>query len=64
MQWNGWIYFCGTVALFIAFVVAVVYYFSPKRKANVESPKFRMLDDDDDLMPGKGTKKDQRSEKK
>ena len=36
-----------TVVLFIAFIVAVVYYYSPKIKNEVEEPKFRMMDDDD-----------------
>lgn len=52
MKWSGWIDFGVTVALFLAFVVAVAYYFSPKRKANVEDPKYRMLEDDDEL-PGR-----------
>jgi len=47
MQWSGWIYFGMTVVLFIAFIVAVVYYYSPKIKNEVEEPKFRMMDDDD-----------------
>ena len=56
MQWSGWIYFGGTVALFIAFIVAVIYYFSPKRKAKVEDPKYRMLDDDDEVASKKDAK--------
>ena len=61
MEWSGWIYFGGTVALFIAFLVAVVYYFSPKRKAKVEDPKYRMLEDDDEVPVKKHEKKDQGS---
>ena len=64
MQWSGWIYFGGTVALFIAFVVAVVYYFSPKRKAKVEDPKYRMLEDDDEVEEKNDKKTAQRSDKK
>lgn len=62
MQWSGWIYFGGTVALFIAFVVAVVYYFSPKRKAKVEGPKYRMLEDDE-VTSKKQTDTEERSKK-
>jgi cbb3-type cytochrome oxidase subunit 3 len=63
MQWSGWIYFGGTVALFIAFVVAVVYYFSPKRKSKVEEPKFRMLQDDDEPTGKNQADKSQKNEK-
>lgn len=47
MQWSGWINFGFTVALFIAFIVAVVHYYNPKIKTKVEEPKYRMLDDED-----------------
>ena len=59
MQWSGWIYFGMTVLLFIAFIVAVVYYYSPKIKTRVEEPKFRMLDDDDENTVQKVSPKDQ-----
>ena len=58
MQWSGWINFGATVALFVAFIVAVVYYYNPGRKTKVEEPKFRMLDDDDEDKGQKGPKND------
>ena len=58
MQWSGWINFGITVALFSAFIVAVVHYYNPKMKKKVEEPKYRMLDDDDDVTAEKGTIKD------
>jgi cbb3-type cytochrome oxidase subunit 3 len=48
MQWSGWINFGITTALFIAFIVAIVYYYNPKMKTRVEGPKYRMLEDDDE----------------
>ena len=63
MQWNGWIYFGGTVALFIAFVMAIIYYFNPKRKSKVEEAKYRMLEDDDEVPAAKDAKKEQGSKK-
>lgn len=58
MQWSGWINFGITVALFLAFVVAVAYYYSPKRKTKVEEPKYKMLDDDDQVTTAKGSVRD------
>lgn len=47
MQWSGWIYFGFTAALFVAFIVAVLYYYNPKKKTKIENPKYTMLDDDE-----------------
>jgi|GEM_PF-858722 len=58
MQWSGWINFGYTVALFVAFIVAVVYYYNPKRKSVVEEPKFRMMAEDDEGKYEKGQKND------
>lgn len=33
--------------LVIVFVAVIVYYYHPKRKNDIETPKYRMLDDDD-----------------
>lgn len=60
MQWSGWINFGITVGLFLAFVVAVAYYYSPNRKTKVEEPKYKMLDDDDQETTPKGSAQDDR----
>ncbi len=54
MQWSGWIYFGFTVAMFVAFIVAVRYCYNPKRKTKIEEPKFRMLDDEEEGRRGRG----------
>lgn len=41
-------YILSGFALVIAFVVVIVYYFSPKRKADVEAAKYEMLNDYDE----------------
>lgn len=48
MQWSGWIYFGFTIALFIAFIVIVIYYYNPKKKEKIERPKYKMFDDERD----------------
>jgi len=50
-MFNGWINLVINTALFITFVVIVLYYYRPRRKeetAEVEQPKYRMLDDSDE----------------
>lgn len=42
-----------TVLLAAVFAAIAHHYFSGKRKGKVESPKYRMLDDDDDGTGGK-----------
>lgn len=46
MAWKAWIYFGFTIVLACAFIGVVIYYYRTERKANVEEPKYRMLDDD------------------
>ncbi len=50
MDWRGWVYSIFTFSLFIVFVFIVVRYYGRDKKKNkeTESPKYRMLDDDDD----------------
>ena len=38
-------YIISGFALVIVFVVIIVYYFSPKRKGDVEAAKYEMLND-------------------
>lgn len=40
------LYLGVTIGLFVIFAVIVVRTFSRKRKKELESPKYRMLDDD------------------
>lgn len=39
-------YFIYGIILVVVFAGIVVYFFTPKRKEQVEDPKYRMLDDD------------------
>lgn len=32
--------------LVVVFLAIIIYFYSPKRKSEVEDPKFKMLDDD------------------
>lgn len=42
------VYYLGvTIGLFLIFVLIVARTYSRKRKEQMESPKYRMLDDDD-----------------
>ncbi len=41
-------YILSGFALVIAFIVVIVYYFTPKRKADVEAAKYEMLNDYDE----------------
>ncbi len=49
MTGTGWSYllFTGTLCAVLAGIV--VYYFSRRRRDQVEAPKYRMLEDDSDL---------------
>jgi cbb3-type cytochrome oxidase subunit 3 len=40
-------YLAFTVLLAVILAAVALHYFSGKRKGKVESPKYRMLDDDD-----------------
>jgi len=39
-------YFLFGLTLVIILLVVIIYYYSKKRHANVEAPKYKMLDDD------------------
>jgi len=41
------LYILSGTALVIAFIIVLVYYFSPKRKDHVEAAKYEMLNDYD-----------------
>ncbi len=44
----GYIVFGFEVALVLILLGIAIYFFSSKRKTSVESPKYRMMDDDDE----------------
>lgn len=46
MSYEAWAYFLFTFALFVVFVLIILYYYNPRRKKDVEAPKHRMLDDE------------------
>ena len=48
MGFSGWAYFLFTVGLGAILAGIIIHYFSPSRKKDVENPKYRMLDDDDE----------------
>jgi len=50
------LYILSGTALVIAFIVVLVYYFSPKRKVQVEAAKYEMLNDDS--MPASDNEQD------
>ncbi len=46
MAMKEFIYYGFTIVLVCVFIGIVIYFYRPKRKAKVEQPKYRMLDDD------------------
>jgi len=47
MEFNQWVYL-GIIAVFgVVFIALIIYYFNKKRYDEVERPKYRMLDDND-----------------
>ena len=48
MGFKAWLYFGFTALLSIVLIGIMVYYFRNKRKDRVESPKYRMLEDDEE----------------
>jgi cbb3-type cytochrome oxidase subunit 3 len=48
MTFKQWLYFGFTALLTAAFAGIMIYYFRKHRKDRVESPKHRMLEDDDE----------------
>ncbi|MEK6743692.1 MAG: cbb3-type cytochrome c oxidase subunit 3 [Nitrospirota bacterium] len=46
MTFKAWLYFGFTAILALVLAAVMVYFFRSKRKDRVESPKYRMLDDD------------------
>jgi cbb3-type cytochrome oxidase subunit 3 len=43
---KAWLYFGFTTLLTIVLIGIMIYFFRGKRKERVESPKYRMLDDE------------------
>jgi cbb3-type cytochrome oxidase subunit 3 len=50
MGLKAWLYFGFTTLLSIVLIGIMVYYFRNKRKDKVESPKYRMLEDDEEKI--------------
>jgi cbb3-type cytochrome oxidase subunit 3 len=48
MGFKAWFYFGFTALLTVVLIGIMVYFFRSKRKDTVESPKYRMLEDDDE----------------
>jgi cbb3-type cytochrome oxidase subunit 3 len=46
MGWKAWLYFGFTALLAIVLTGIMVYYYQRKRKQKVESPKYRMMEED------------------
>jgi cbb3-type cytochrome oxidase subunit 3 len=46
MGFREWLYFGFTALLALAFALVIIYYVRGKRKDRVESPKYRMMEDD------------------
>jgi cbb3-type cytochrome oxidase subunit 3 len=46
MGTRAWIYFGFTALLSIILIGIMIYFFRSKRKDRVESPKYKMMDDD------------------
>ncbi len=46
MGFREWLYFGFTALLALAFALVIIYYVRGKRKDSVESPKYRMMDED------------------
>jgi cbb3-type cytochrome oxidase subunit 3 len=46
MGFKAWLYFGFTMLLALVLAGIMVYFFRSKRKERVESPKYRMLDED------------------
>jgi hypothetical protein len=46
MAFKAWLYFGFTAVLALTLAGIMAYFFRGKRKERVESPKYRMLDDD------------------
>lgn len=46
MGFKAWLYFGFTMLLALVLAGIMVYFFRNKRKERVESPKYRMLDED------------------
>jgi len=47
MGLKAWLFFGFTTVLTVVLAGIMIYYFRRKRKDRVESPKYRMMDDDD-----------------
>ncbi len=47
MDWRVWTYLGFGTALVVTFLWIIIHYYRPQRKKNVETPKYRMLEDDE-----------------
>lgn len=55
-------YILSGLALVIAFTVVIIYYFSPKRKDDIEAAKYEMLNDPDQPVTEDGLDQDESEE--
>ncbi len=46
MRLQAWLYFGFTALLAVILAGIMIYYFRSKRKDKVESPKYRMMEED------------------
>jgi cbb3-type cytochrome oxidase subunit 3 len=46
MECKAWLYFGFTAFLVLVLTGIIVYFYRNKRKDRVESPKYRMMDDE------------------
>lgn len=44
----AYLYILSGVALVVVFTIVIIYYFSPKRKDDIEAAKYEMLNDYDE----------------
>ncbi len=47
MSTKAWMYLIFIVTLCLLFAGIILYYYWPSRKDRVESPKYKMLEDDE-----------------
>lgn len=46
MEFKAWLYFGFTTLLTFVLIGIMIYFFRSKRKDRVESPKYRMMEDE------------------
>ena len=47
MHWKAWVYLVLIILLGVIFGSLIIYYFSPSRENQVERPKYRMLEEEE-----------------